>query len=97
MAFVLLLCFYTFFIGPCIINKEQLKEKKLRDPQTIYLEHGKSHKFVCKYGYHVKDTPYITQVVKMCARGQMDVPECMYDQGCLGFVFVIFVHTNVIK
>ncbi|XP_033872188.3 coagulation factor XIII B chain-like isoform X1 [Acipenser ruthenus] len=65
-------------IGPCIINKEQLKEKKLRDPQTIYLEHGKSHKFVCKYGYYMKDTPYITQVVKMCARGQMDVPECVY-------------------
>ncbi|KAK1165342.1 complement factor H isoform X4 [Acipenser oxyrinchus oxyrinchus] len=83
-------------IGPCIINKQQLKEKKLRDTQKIYLEHGKSHKFVCIYGYRVKDTKYREEFVT-CEHGQLDVPECMYDQGCLGFVFVIFVHTNVIK
>ncbi|XP_058887786.1 complement factor H isoform X3 [Acipenser ruthenus] len=63
-------------IGPCIINKEQLKEKKLQDPQTIYLEHGKSHTFVCISRYRVKDTWYKTQVVT-CENGQLDVPECV--------------------
>ncbi|XP_042320332.1 complement factor H-like [Sceloporus undulatus] len=62
-------------LAPCIISKEQLKEKNLllRDGQrhSELITNGQSLEFVCKKGYII-----ISPSIKKCTDGKLDLPSC---------------------